>query len=123
MSNGNFTSAEKPIRVNINFYWADERFEWDLDWPLPMLPRKGDFFNLNDFIDNGYIKDWEDVEFKGNGIYTGVTTSLAGLLSDDFKVYVKEVVWNADFVWITLETTLFGEHETASNQFVMSNPY
>jgi hypothetical protein len=112
----------KPMRVEINFYWAGDRFQWEFDWPLPMLPRKGDSFNFYDFVEEGYIKDWHDVEFKGTDIYTGMKTSLEGLFCNDFWVYVKEVIWHSNYVWITLETSLFGEHERASEHFIPCDP-
>lgn len=100
------------MRARIMFDWAGNIYDWDIDWPLPFFPSKGETFDFKSFVDAGIIKDFEDVVFVGRDRYVGLEKSIMDMLQNEYNTVIENINWRATSIEIELTTTLYRRRDS-----------
>lgn len=95
------------MKVRIIFDWAGNIYDWWIDWPHPFFPSVGDTFEITSFIDEGFIKNYKNVKFKGRFKYEGLESSILSMLQNCYNTKINNINWMANGAELEITTDLF----------------
>lgn len=107
-----FVAKTEFMRARIMFDWAGNIYDWDIDWPLPFFPNKGETFDFKSFVDAGIIKDFKDVVFVGLERHEGLEKSIMDMLQNEYNTVIENINWRATSIEIELTTTLYRRRDS-----------
>ena len=95
------------MKTRIMFDWAGEIYDWHIDWHLPYFPHIGETLEFSSLVDDGIIKDFKDIHFKGLQKYRGLEKSILGMLQNPYHTKIVNINWMSSGAEIEIATTLY----------------